>query len=972
MRRRYAKRYRRSAAAEMLESRAMLTTFVVTSLADNLADDGETTLREAIQQAEAEGGDQEIVFQTGLSGPITMSLGQFFTRESNLTITGNGRDETIIDADGKSDIFYHEGRTTLSLQSMTLRNAQQSAVIQRRAGYYVGVSIRDALITGSQGTAVDISAYLDSGYTGSLSIRDSTITGNAGAGVRADAAVNGGISDSIISDNSGGGVFVGGYSDSGSPRFSINRSIVRDNTSAGHGGGIHFQAGELSVFDSLVTGNDGTNGGGVYVGYDAYEFRLERSTVSGNTATAKGGGIFLKSAYGQKKIRNSTISGNTAMMGGGAYFEGGDYSPEIRNSTITLNGASDRGGGLFVASSLTRAVIESNIVANNTANAGSPDLVLNSTFEFRNNLLGSNDGTNLQATGSNAPDADGNLVGSPDNLIDPQLSGLVDVGILRVHQLLASSPAIDRGANPSGLSVDQVGNPRQTGSAVDIGAVEVEPGPWTVSNVSAAEGNSGITTFVFTVELNEAASGPFTLDAMTVDGTATASLSDYASASQTLSFSGTAGEMQQFAVAVSGDTRVEADQNFYVDFGNISDSSITPPSRVQGIILNDDASDRIRLQGSRLMIDGTSQPDSITIKLLDDESTVEVVVNDDSAELVIGDFFRVEVDAKAGDDRVTTTSMYKPMLIDVGDGNDTVKGGPGRDTILGRDGDDKLRGTQGDDEIFGGNGNDSLQGQVGSDTLIGGDGDDTLKGAEDNDTLRGDAGNDLIEGGDGDDTLVGAGGNDTLFGEAGADRMRGGGGNDLQVGGAGDDRAGGGNGADTMIGGDGNDYLNAGAGPDQLVGGTGNDTLRGRNGDDVLLGEDGDDFLKGLTGRDIVYGGNGTDELFGNGGEDILIAGSLTTAEGTTILEHLSGDLRDEWLSSRPYTQRVENIRNGPGATGNRLNTTYLIGDGRSGQNVFDDTIADNLHSGNELDLFFARVGTDVLDSQPGEFTEGI
>ena len=104
--------------------------FTVTSLEDNLDDDGETTLREAIEQANANEGADEIVFASGLSGVIELDsdLGILPGITDDLIITGNGRSDTVIDGlDAVQGIFNaRDGRITL--QSMTVRNATGSGV----------------------------------------------------------------------------------------------------------------------------------------------------------------------------------------------------------------------------------------------------------------------------------------------------------------------------------------------------------------------------------------------------------------------------------------------------------------------------------------------------------------------------------------------------------------------------------------------------------------------------------------------------------------------------------------------------------------------------------------------------------------------------------------------------------------------------------------------------------------------------
>jgi CSLREA domain-containing protein len=971
-RRKNSRRRNDGRSFESLERRSLLTTFTVTSLADNTIADGETTLREAIEQANATAGDSDaIVFEAGLSGTITLALGRLDV-VGDLIVTGNGEGQTVIDASGNSDIFMHQTEGHFTVRSMTLLNAENSAINHPGGGFYPRIRVENTTITGAGGRAVSFNfPYGEADYSGGLSILDSTITGN-GHGVSVFGRVGATITGSSISDNDTGGVF-GLWDGYGSPSLTIQDSVISGNESTSRGGGITFFGRGLTLEDSLVEDNIGQNGGGIYV--EAAHIGIQNSTISGNTATGNGGGVHFNAYNGNSGfflngIINSTISGNSAVDGGGVFFDELPNTFPIHNSTITDNNASGRGGGLFFDAN-PRNPIVSNILAGNTATTNGPDLFVTtiSNADFRKNLVGSNAGTKLEETGTSAPDGDGNFIGSEGTPVDPGLTGLVDVGILRVHQPTSGSLTVNNGSNPDDLSFDQVGNPRENGTSADIGAVELPPSALVVSNPSVVEADNGEVLLVFPVEMTQAAAGPFTIDATTLDGTATAG-SDYESRSATLSFSGNAGQVRQFVVTVNSDTIAELDETVLLTFSNITDTQISLPSDALGTIVNDDSASRIELRNGIVRVTGTSAADTIAANLVD--SKIQVHLNNEAVEYEPEDVASISIQGAAGNDLIQAVLVTQPIFIDAGAGDDTVKGGVGNDRIIGGEGDDNLRGTKGDDVIIGGDGNDSLRGQVGDDTLIGGDGNDTLQGAEDDDSLRGDAGNDLLEGGSENDKLSGGGGNDTLLGEAGNDRLNGGGGPDRMLGGAGDDVAGGGSGADSIVGGNGDDSLNGGNGPDTLTGGNGDDTLRGRNGDDVLLGDDGDDFIKGLVGRDISYGGHGADEFFANSDDDLLIAGVLTPLNGLSIVDFLSGGIRDEWLSARSYDQRVANIRNGSGGTQNRLNDEFLIGRNRSGQTVFDDGVEDDVRGGNQTDLFFARLGEDLLDAESAEFTEGI
>ena len=111
-----------------------------------------------------------------------------------------------------------------------------------------------------------------------------------------------------------------------------------------------------------------------------------------------------------------------------------------------------------------------------------------------------------------------------------------------------------------------------------------------IDDVSKPEGNAGTTDFVFTVTLAGDVAGGFTVPFSTTDGTAKTADADYAAATGTLTFAGTAGETRTIAVAVAGDTLVEDDETFTVTLGMPSDGNVTASDDSGlGTIHNDDS-----------------------------------------------------------------------------------------------------------------------------------------------------------------------------------------------------------------------------------------------------------------------------------------------------------------------------------------------------------------------------------------------
>src|SRR5205085_11232546 len=85
-----------------------------------------------------------------------------------------------------------------------------------------------------------------------------------------------------------------------------------------------------------------------------------------------------------------------------------------------------------------------------------------------------------------------------------------------------------------------------------------------INNVSLAEGNSGVTFFVFSVQLSSPSAQTISFHYATADGTATTADGDYQAASGNVSI--IPGETtDQISIAVDGDLKFELDESFTVN-----------------------------------------------------------------------------------------------------------------------------------------------------------------------------------------------------------------------------------------------------------------------------------------------------------------------------------------------------------------------------------------------------------------------
>ena len=248
---------------------------------------------------------------------------------------------------------------------------------------------------------------------------------------------------------------------------SANRQTSPGDTNPSNFGGGISNRENLNLNNSQVTGNDAVAGGGGILNA-AGMLTIENSTISDNSSNsgrvgAPGGGILNES--GELTINNSTISQNSAFQSGAIATRG---ETSINNSTISDNQATVFAGGISGSADITSSIVADNSNNNNTGTN-------NLSGEFTsggNNLIADGDGATGFTNGKN-----GDIVGTTENPIDPQLGELQDNGgATPTQELLAESPAIDAGSNPNNLATDQRGEgfDRTVGDGTDIGAYEVQ------------------------------------------------------------------------------------------------------------------------------------------------------------------------------------------------------------------------------------------------------------------------------------------------------------------------------------------------------------------------------------------------------------------------------------------------------------------------------------------------------------------
>ncbi len=128
-----------------------------------------------------------------------------------------------------------------------------------------------------------------------------------------------------------------------------------------------------------------------------------------------------------------------------------------------------------------------------------------------------------------------------------------------------------------------------------------------INDVTHNEGNSGPTTYTFTVSLSSVAPATVTFDIATQDDTATVADNDYVAKSLTGQTIPAGQQTYTFDVTVNGDTNVEPNDTFFVNVTNVSGATITDGQGV-GTIQNDDSAPAPE---ANLSITKTDSPDPV-------------------------------------------------------------------------------------------------------------------------------------------------------------------------------------------------------------------------------------------------------------------------------------------------------------------------------------------------------------------------
>ncbi len=374
------------------------TTWQVT----NCSDGDPASLRDLIENPNnAKSGDTiDLSHLPALCGAvdsiITLQNGEIHIAQDDLTLIGPNLASGTVSVSGRgvSQVLYHSGNGTLSIQALTLEDGYAHDPTHAAGGCIYSRSSVEL----DQSRVINCTARTDSGYAdgggifawGHVRLVDSTISGNK-AVASGSRGVGGGVSshDLLVK-----------YS-------SIDHNSSYDSAGGNSIGGGAAAYGTLGVYHSTIDHNSSRNG----------------SALWSNAAT---------------HLSNSTISGNENGTSAVAVQYDAAASLEIANSTIAFNYLIDGlhvGAVSFLGNANDTVSLHSAIIAKNTVGNTDSDLYIVSGH-------GQLSGADNLVIATNISPPTGVITVMTDPKLGPlQLNG----GRLATHALLRGSPAISQG-----------------------------------------------------------------------------------------------------------------------------------------------------------------------------------------------------------------------------------------------------------------------------------------------------------------------------------------------------------------------------------------------------------------------------------------------------------------------------------------------------------------------------------------------
>jgi predicted outer membrane repeat protein len=449
------------------------------------------TLRAAIAKANSSPGDDTIRFVTGAGNAGCDSAGNCTIRVAtalptvtdNLTINGPGAKKLIIQRSPDAGtpnfgILSINPGLTVAINAVSFSNGRSNGSGGAITNQGANLTIRDCEIGGNHSNYGGAIANFagDGGENATLTMLNTLVLYNAGeAFLQFEQVEAGGVVNRATD---------------GHATFTATNCVFLNNSGSGGGaiGNISYYGNGVAVLkirECTFTGNSSGAGGAIHARGDASGLKasvdIRNSTFSSNVSSGIGGAIYN---YGtQVVLFNSTISGNQASQGGGGFANANLTSKvSIQSCTFSANLSTDNSAGLNLRN--TNGTVEVlNTIFDRTVNAAN---VFNDVSGGGNFISAGHNLIDDAAGGPPFATGPGGLFDGPSDLrnTDAALAALADNGgPTQTHAISGKSDAINHGDNRLAPKFDQRGFTRSGVS--DTGAYEAGgQAPSTLANIS--------------------------------------------------------------------------------------------------------------------------------------------------------------------------------------------------------------------------------------------------------------------------------------------------------------------------------------------------------------------------------------------------------------------------------------------------------------------------------------------------------
>ena len=384
--------------------------FAVTVDGENIREDEEITLQQAVDAVEEngtatitadknfivngtvtipsgktitltdEGKGLSVVFKNGFTGPafrveqdaalildgsfnfscFRIANGSFAEVNGTMTLNGGTITRMSLSGSNMGAITVDGGSFTMGngeLSSISASSANCGAVYVKNGGKF---AMNGGKITG---------CMFKNQYSGAVALADGTMTMTGGT-----------ISGNTASEhNAAGGVLVNGTSS-----LAMSGGTIADNTAKRGGGVCVRENGTFTMSGGTISGNStavdsdtiqlpNAGGGGVFV-EDNASIEMTNGTITGNKTNGMGGGVATAVLSeddtvggGRFHMTGGTISDNTASCGGGVYSWSGRDRVVLEGGNIVNNTAHRQGGGVYVSHAPWSITIKNALITANTA-----------------------------------------------------------------------------------------------------------------------------------------------------------------------------------------------------------------------------------------------------------------------------------------------------------------------------------------------------------------------------------------------------------------------------------------------------------------------------------------------------------------------------------------------------------------------------------------------------------------------------